>query len=412
MPANPRAASIPSMNDPKPEPRKAPLPNPVDKNEPRRAADPFARKSTGGGSEWQPAATPGAVKAWRRARSGLWWVGAALFLFLIPAIVLPGLAIADHFAHHAKRTAMNTKIAEKLEERKKAAKDDKPTAELDKEINAQRDERDKLDFIPDGEFPVLKISQRTAIPLLIAAVPILLGLLCLLIGRLGFTNVPRRSCAKGPALLATLATILTLAGAVGLCFPNVAFLFSQPEKPIVQAPNNPGGQPADTAEAPPPNLVGEGMPVHMFGREDPAGLIQRFGILIGLASLVVGEFWFASAVGRVGAALSHESTAARATRYSMLVGIAVIVTVAVGGVLATDFGFGSGAHELSKESSEEVISLWKRVLNPVFNQMGEFRPILKPAVILLGTLFLGLIYYRLIRAPRRAIADWLARNAA
>ncbi|MEO2090919.1 MAG: hypothetical protein ABGY75_15675, partial [Gemmataceae bacterium] len=151
--ADPVRSSMPFADAPKPVRESVPS---IGEKPTRQATDPFARKGavavTGGG------ASDGLVKAWRRAKAGLGWVSFATFLFLIPALALPGMVIAEYFT--------------------------------------------KQPLLPDGEFPGLHgVPYGIAVPVLVAAVPILLGLMCLAVGRLGLSNAPSRSFAKGLALL-------------------------------------------------------------------------------------------------------------------------------------------------------------------------------------------------------------------
>jgi len=247
---------------------------------------------------------------------------------------------------------------------------------------------------------------------LVAVVPVLLGLIVMLIGRLGFSNVPARACAKGPALLSVLATIVVLAGVLAICFPSVAYLFTSPYVP--PTPDQPLGSPGGGAGTPPPPSVplaqSESMPLGLFPPEDPSGLIQRFGFLLGAVMLVIGEFWFVSAIGRVGAHLSDGKTAGRATRYLMLLGLAVVVTVGVVGLAPTAFGYGSEAEQIGKETGGLIRQQWEFHVRPLLEKLGEYRPILMPSVFLGVGLLLGVIYFRLVGAARGAIREWLNRN--
>jgi hypothetical protein len=413
-PASARS-SIPGIGDaPRADPRKASMPTFADsKPEPRRATDPFARK---GSATSDGAPSEGVVKAWRRAKGGLGWVQFAVFLFLIPAVALPGQMIGEHFAFQSQRADLDKDIAKHqtaLKGHEDAMKgvegakllSDKDTADAISGIRTATEKKNALKFLGDAEFPVMKLPQSTAIPVLVATVPTLLGLICLLIGRLGFSNVPRRACAKGPALLSVLATIIMLAGALGLCFPSVAYLFTKDPPP-----SYPTG--ADVPTGPVTQAVSEAMPIMLFDTHDPSGLIQRFGMLLGAVMLVVGEFWFASALGRVGAHLSDARTAGRVTRYVMLLGLAVVFVVGVVGLAPTEFGFGASARDVAKDASDQVVGLWKQHVTPLIDKLGENKPVLKPGVFLLGGLLLGVIYLRMVGATRGAIRGWLDRNGA
>lgn len=205
--------------------------------------------------------------------------------------------------------------------------------------------------------------------------------------------------------MSVLATIVVLAGALGVCFPCVAFLFTKDPPP-----SYPTG--ADMPTEPVKQALSDAMPLMLFDPNDPSGLIQRFGMLLGAVMLIIGEFWFASALGRVGAHLSDGRTAGRVTRYVMLLGLAVVVAVGVGGLTPTEFGFGASAKGVADDASGQIVGLWKQHVTPLIEKLGENKPALKPGVFLLGGLLLGVIYLRMVGATRGAIREWLDRNAA
>jgi hypothetical protein len=337
--ADPVRSSMPFADAPKPVRESVPS---IGEKPPRQATDPFARKGAvaGGG------ASDGLVKAWRRAKAGLGWVSFATFLFLIPALALPGMVIAEHFT--------------------------------------------KQPLLPDGEFPGLNgVPYGIAVPVLVAAVPILLGLMCLAVGRLGLSNAPSRSFAKGLALLSALATLTTLGGLVAVMFPSIALLLGNKDAP-------------DDA----------GLVLQFLGADSPSGLIQRFGALAAVAGLIVGEIWFASAVGRVGTALGDGRTAGRATRYLMLFGLVIAGYIVTAAVVPNAFGFGESARTYTAQANDELVKhVWVPHVAPQFDHLGEFKPLLKPGLFLLGGLFLGFVYLRMVGAARGAIREWLENNA-
>jgi hypothetical protein len=310
-----------------------------EKPEPKRAADPFARKGAplpaGDGQT-----TDSAVKGWKRARAGLWWVQAAVFFLMIPAVLLPGLVLAEHFAGRS--------------------------------------------LLPDDPFPALKMSMSTAIPLLVAVVPVALGLLCLVLGRFGFSGAPKRSFAGGLGLMSALAAMAVFGGIAAVLLPPIA-LFAG----------------------------GDDVPYQFMAYDEPSGMIQRFGALAAAAGLLVGEFWFGSAVGRVGTALGDAKTAGRATRYLTLFGLVVAGLVVAATVLPTAFAFGKSANGYAAEAHQTVVSNWMRHVSPFLaDTLKEHVAVVKPALLLLLGLLLGLMNFRMVGAARRAMRAWLDRNAA
>lgn len=390
--ADPVRSSIPFADAPKPVRESVPS---IGEKAPRRATDPFARQ---GPAAMPGGASDGLVKAWKRAKAGLGWVSFATFLFLIPALALPGMLVADFFVHQAERNTVQTKIDEKNVDLKKIEGDvaksqadkQRESGPLKEQIKQLQSEKDKFRLLPDGEFPGLNgVPYSIAVPVLVAAVPILLGLMCLAVGRLGVSNAPGRSFAKGLALLSALAALTTLGGLVAVAFPSVALLLG----------NKQGGDDA-------------GLVLQFLGKDDPSGLIQRFGALAAVAGLILGEIWFASAVGRVGTALGDGRTAGRATRYLMLFGLVIGGYIVSAAVVPTAFGFGSSAPGYAAEANEVIVKqVWVPHVAPQFDHLGEFKPLLKPGLFLLGGLFLGFVYLRMVGAARGAIREWLENNA-
>jgi hypothetical protein len=341
--------------------------------EPRRAADPFARK---GKPAPRPAADPGhsdaTAKGWKRSRGGLGWVQAANFLLFIPAVLLPGYYVAEAVM---KATAADGK------------------AEL-------------IPYKDPGYLGLEGVDSRAELVLAACGVPVLLAILLNVFGRLSFAGAPRRSAVGGPAMLSGLASLLALCCAIAVVFPNV---FAIIEKAAVF----PSGTP-------------------LFAHDSGIGLAQRLGILIGISTLVVGEFWFSSAIGRVGSALSDGKPAARSTRYQMLLGLVVIGMVGTAAVAPSNaFGVwapvyenepGGGdfpkyqgqkeaannpAYEVGRETNETVAWQWRSHVSPLFAKADKFQPVIAPGVCLLVGLVVWLMHLRMVGAARGAMAGWL-----
>jgi hypothetical protein len=173
-------------------------------------------------------------------------------------------------------------------------------------------------------------------------------------------------------------------------------------------------------------------------------MIQRFGLFSGVAALVVGEFWFASAVGRVGSALEDSKPAARSTRYMMWLGLTVIVMFGLGAFMpGPQFGLwapayadrstGEGfprytersqrkdntiyeqrkqladnpAYEVGRETNELAAGQWEKHVGPQFDHAGQFKGVIPPGAFLLGGLLGWVMYLRLVGAGRGAIRGWL-----
>lgn len=344
---------------------------PADPAEPRRPADPFARKGPPPVKGAPAAPTEGVVKGWRSARGGLGWVQAANFLLFIPLVVLPGYYTA-------------------VEVMKATAADGK--AEL-------------IPYRDPGYLGFSGLDSNAELPILAGAAPLLLALLLNLFGRLGFAGAPKRSAVGGPAMLSALATLWALGGFVALIFPPVLTCFD----PQIDS-----------------KVIG------LFEWDTYQGLVQRVGLFSGAAALVVGEFWFASAVGRVGSALADGKPAARSTRYMMWLGLAVIGLVGLGafvpgpqfGVWAPAYEHRSTAeefpqyrgrqaveknpaYEVGRETNELSAGQWEKHVGPQFDAAGKFKAVIPAGVFLVGGLLGLLMYVRLVGAGRGAIRGWL-----
>lgn len=348
---------------------------PVEPADTRRPADPFTRKGTAKTSPTatQPA-TEGVVNGWKRSRGGLGWVQAANFLLFIPVVLLPAYFTAD-----AVMKAIST-------------------AEV------------KDDLIPyknPGFLGLGGIDTRAELALLAGGVPVLLALLMHLLGRLGFAGAPKRAAVGGPAMLSALATLWVVVCVVAVALPSVLLVFNP------QVPEN-------------QRVIG------LLTWDSYEGMIQRLALFSGLAAVVVGEFWFASAVGRVGSALADGKPAARSTRFLMLLGVVVIGLVGTGAVGPGPY-FGLGApsyadraanqefpvyhgrtplvenavHQTERETNWLVAGQWEKHVGPQFDLAGVYKPVIAPALFLLFGFIVWVMYVRLVGAARGAMAGWL-----
>jgi hypothetical protein len=263
------------------------------------------------------------------------------------------------------------------------------------------------------------LSIPTAIPLFTVGGVVLLALLLNLFGRLGFAAAPKRSAVGGPAMLSAIATLLALGGLIAAVFPNVALLI----------------------------MAGTPVPAEdtlLFAWNTNEGLIQRVGMFVGVAAVAVGEFWFASAVGRAGSALADGKPAARSTRYQMLLGLVVIGLVGTGAVIpGPQFGLWAPGYaarntteefpryserkqpadktvyeqrkqltdnppyEVGRETNELVAGQWEKNVGPLFDQAGTYKSVIPAAVCLLAGLLVWLMHLRMVGAARGAMAGWL-----
>jgi hypothetical protein len=277
------------------------------------------------------------IRSWKRARGGLWWVRSAIVLLLIPALVLPAMVLYQQLVG-------------------------------------------PLSIIPAEGFIKLKgINGPTEFLLITVAVPVLLGLLCLWFGRLGFSRVPRRAYAKGPALLASFASFLTFGGVLALIFPVIAL------------------------------LVDNGQFEKIYDTQSSEGIIQRFGLAAILVGVVLGEFWFSNAVGRVGAALQDDRTAARATRYQLVFGLLVGLVLFTGSLIPA-FPFDPTFKVLATDLNRLVERGWLDQGQQLWDQLGTNKLVAMNGAVIVGVLIFGFGYLRMVGAARAAIREWVTQN--
>lgn len=233
-------------------------------------------------------------------------------------------------------------------------------------------------------------------------VPLVLALFFLVFGRLSFSGVPRRTGARGLALFAALATLTTLGGLVAVIFPPVSALVSG----VAPGAVDPTGA------------------WQLFDKSETLGLIQRFGLTVGLAAFLVAEFWFVSALGRAATALDNPRFGGRVSRFTLLMGLAAGLLLA-GGIVRPAFTPAESRLQIGprdtptpgfdfnrsvKRIGEEVQGVLQREGAEVLRQVGtDFAhwDAVRAGAFLLGGLLAGMMYLRMVGAGRRAIREWL-----
>jgi hypothetical protein len=210
------------------------------------------------------------------------------------------------------------------------------------------------------------LSADTEIKAGVVLIPYALGLLIWTMGLFGFSNAPRSSFAKGLATMAAVAGLITLLGVIALAVP-AGFQLAQGFVPV-------GLLPADDAN----------------------GMAQRGGITLAIVFGLLAEVWFVAALGRMGAALHDVRLGGRATRFVVLVGLA-LAAVAVYQVAAAVY-------------SRDVNQFIGDQVQPQWDKLGNYKPAAYWGVIALVGLVFWLMYARLVGAGRRAIREWLEQN--
>ena len=275
------------------------------------------------------------VKGYRRARRGLGLVQAGQFFLLLAGLAGPGLAIGRLYG---------LTLPEK-----------------------------------DGGFLGKGLSTTTEIQYGAVLVPMALGLLLLVIGRVGFGNLPRSSFARGPAKWGGLFALLAVMGLVtAAAVSGSSFLTGY--RPVEwKADGYPKLQFLPTDE--------------LTGRLQVGGLLA-FGLFAFLA-----EACFVSAVGRLAANLRHDRAAARHTRFLLLAHLGA-------GLLGAWFAFRGLDPASYAPVWDWVAATWDDTLGKV----GQARPAVVFGLMAVPPLAVWFLYARLTGGARRAVGDWLAAH--
>jgi hypothetical protein len=315
---------------PAPEPRgpmgpSRPLPSPP---QPTGQGGPFAKTGKKPAPVGQdPEGAEKLAKAWKRARRGLFWLQLAGFLFLISWLGYYGLSLAEKFG---------VKLPEKN----------------------------------PGYLGQNDLTAAMEIRYAIIAIPTLLGVMFVVLGRLGYTNVPKNSLAKGMAFLAMLSTLLAFMGAVMFLVPTAgAIYFGQPFTKF---------------------------PDHLLRAEELNGILQRAGVLFFVGFGLLAEIYFHSSLGRLAAHLNSSSLSRRGVLRAFIYGAVLIL--------------GSAWLLAQNIYARDVSEFVAQQIQPQWDKLGEN----KTTVLFGVAIFLGLVvwflYTRLVGAARGAIGEWLDQN--
>ena len=180
-----RTADAPARPVAEPRRQSASLPPADDNPAARKPTSPFTKPGTAGTVD----AGEGTVRAWRKARGGLWWVRSAAWLLFIPIVGLNGLRLYEHF------------------------------------------QKGPLEF--KGVLHQEWLPPAAELDLALFGIPVALALLLLVFGRLSYSGVPKRSGGRGLAVFSALATLTALGGLVALLFPPLSALFTGVTPPAI-----------------------------------------------------------------------------------------------------------------------------------------------------------------------------------
>jgi hypothetical protein len=241
----------------------------------------------------------------------------------------------------------------------------------------------KKELVPNSELSFVRVGLREALPIFVVGGSLLLGLLLMTLGRLSTNNMPRRGQGRGLALLCTFATFAAFAAVLAFFFSHVAL------------------------------MVGGGQPDFLFFPKDEVqGKLQRFSFLAFIGLVIVGEFLFASLIGRIGASLDDGKSAARSTKYLGLLLLIVVGLFFSASLVPTNFFVGQTLAEAGNETSKDiVVPFWTSTVQPLFAKLGDYQAVLTPGLAVLCSLLMFLLYLRLAGAPRAAIREMIRKTS-
>lgn len=256
-----------------------------------RASAPFGARSNPASSGVPLAPESG---DWRAAASGLRWIQFAVVLLLIAAIAPCGVSIY-------------------------AVNGGQPLAEK------------------AGLIKILNLSQLAEIRLGAFLIPAALGTLCLIVGRFRVGSVPRSSCARGPAKLGALFTLLAIGGLAAFV---TMFILGMKDGFV---PNLQPSADVIKMDSPTSTRVVKYLNDILLSETDMPGQVQRFGLLAFLVFGKLAELFFGCSLGRIAAATRNLVAAGRVTRCYLY--LALLGAIAMFGMLAYELYGVSAAKE-------------------------------------------------------------------
>lgn len=247
--------------------------------------------------------------------------------------------------------------------------------------------------VPNQNPGFLKIqdySQAQEIRLFATVGLLLLGFLCVLIGRLGVSRAPESAFASSPSKFAAVATLLSFAGliavavTVGLGMKDVGF--------IPQLTPDLGKLSDRATLFDKTSRWAEGV---FLPSSEMAGQVQGYGAAALVGFGLLAELWFVATLGRMAASLHHAPAAGRVNRFVILMGL--LFAVKIGLILA--------ARVFHKAWYEETIwSKWEH-LDEKWKMIGPL------GCLGICTLIFALLYWRMVGGVRAAIRENVEVNA-
>lgn len=234
-----------------------------------------------------------------------------------------------------------------------------------------------------GVIKLLNLSQLSEIRLGAFLIPAVLGVFCLIIGRFRVGSVPRSSCARGPAKLGALFTLLAVGGFAAF----VTMLILGMKDGYI--PNLEPSANVIKLESPTSARVANYLHDTLLSESDLPGQIQRFGLLGLIVFGKLAELFFGCSLGRIAAATRNPVAAGRVTRCYLYLGLLGALTI-----------FGVLAYELYGVNAARDVWGPKWFAMPA----GTRTAIVGGAFGVVG-LLVAIAYLRMLGGVRRACRD-------
>jgi hypothetical protein len=257
-----------------------------------RASSPFGARSNPASSGVPIAPETG---DWQAAASGLRWIQFAVVLFLIAVLAPCGVSI---YAANGGQA-----LAEK-----------------------------------PGMIKALNLTQLAEIRLGAFLIPDVLGAICLIIGRFRVGSVPRSSCARGPAKLGALFTLLAIGGFAAFAAVTILAFKDNHIRDL---------NPSDAVlkiDMPTSTRVVKYLDDTLLQDSDMPGQVQRIGLLALLVFGKLGELFFGCSLGRIAASTRNLVAAGRVTRCYLY--LAMLGALAIFGALIYELYGTNSAREI------------------------------------------------------------------
>lgn len=241
--------------------------------------------------------------------------------------------------------------------------------------------------IPDKNPGILKIDDYTQVQeirLFASSGFLVLGLLCVVIGRMGVAGAPVTSCARGTAIFSSLATLAALGGLIA--FAIMTGLAMKDGGVIPQLTPDLKKLESVPTLSEKIALWTEGV---FLPSNDSTGQIQGWGALALIGFGLLAEVWFFATLGRMAASLHQPKAAGRVNRLMILICLLTLAKLAV--LIAARIYYQGWFNSKVWTQWDQLEAKWKTI-GPL-------------ASIAIGSFIFAILYWRMVGGVRRAIRE-------